>query len=95
VPGGTSAPGDLDALRAEIRRNGIARNSGDTRRDALAAPVFNYEGKLVMVLTIVADAKSMNMDLDGDAGRKLRETAEGLSRQLGARIGQARTSSAA
>lgn len=95
MAGGTSAPVDLEALRAEIRRTGIARNSGDTRRDALAAPVFNYEGKLVMVLTIVADTNVMDMGLDGEPARKLREIAEALSRQLGARIGQTRTNSAA
>jgi DNA-binding IclR family transcriptional regulator len=92
---GTPPPADLDALRTQIRRHGIAKNTGDTNRDALAAPVFNFEGKLVMVITIVADVNSMDMELDSAAARELRTTAEDLSRQLGARIGTAGTSSAA
>jgi DNA-binding IclR family transcriptional regulator len=86
---------ELEALRADIRRVGIAKNSGDTNRDALAAPVFNYEGKLAMVITIVADLNSMDMELDGSTARELRNTAEELSRQLGARIGLTKASSAA
>jgi DNA-binding IclR family transcriptional regulator len=98
-PSGTSDGGlsreELEALRADIRRVGIAKNSGDTNRDALAAPVFNYEGKLAMVITIVADLNSMDMELDGHTARELRNTAEELSRQLGARIGLTKASSAA
>jgi DNA-binding IclR family transcriptional regulator len=98
-PSGTSdgslSRDELEALRADIRRVGVAKNSGDTNRDALAAPVFNYEGKLAMVLTIVADLNSMDMALDGSTARELRNTAEELSRQLGARIGLTKASSAA
>jgi hypothetical protein len=48
-----------------------------------------------MVLTIVADLNSMDMALDGSTARELRNTAEELSRQLGARIGLTKASSAA
>ncbi len=86
---------ELEALRAEIRRGGIAKNSGDTNRDALAAPVFNYEGKLAMVITIVTAVNSTDMDLNSPAAHELRATAEDLSRQLGARVGLTKASSAA
>lgn len=89
------APGVLENLRAEIRRVGIARNAGGTRLDALAAPVFNYEGRLVMVLTIVADAQTVDMSIDSGAARELRSQAEALSRQLGAGGSRLRSSSAA
>lgn len=86
---------ELEALRVEIRRVGIAKNSGDTNRDALAVPVFNYEGKLAMVITIVADLNSMDMALNSHAAHELQTTAEELSRQLGARVGLTKASSAA
>lgn len=93
--GVTMSRDELEALRADIRRTGIAKNTGDTNRDALAAPIFNYEGKLAMVITIVADVNSMNMALDSPAASELRATAEDLSRQLGARVGLTKASSAA
>ena len=86
---------ELESLRVEIRRVGIAKNSGDTNRDALAVPVFNYEGKLAMVITIVADLNSMDMALNSHAAHELQTTAEELSRQLGARVGLTKASSAA
>ena len=92
---GTASRDEWEALRTEIRRVGIAKNTGDTNRDALAAPIFNYEGKLVMVITIVADVNSMDMQLNSHAANELRATAEDLSRQLGARVGITKASSAA
>jgi DNA-binding IclR family transcriptional regulator len=91
----TLSPTELEKLCADIRRQGIARNSGDTNRDALAVPVFNYEGKLAMVITIVADVNTMDMELDSGAARELRQAAEELSRQLGARVRLMDTSPAA
>lgn len=86
---------DMDALRAEVRRRGIAKNNGTTRRDALAAPVFNYEGQLVMVMTIVSDAGSVDMSFESPAARDLLATVEGLSRQLGAKVVPSRSVNAA
>lgn len=93
--GAVMAREELEALRTEIRRTGIAKNSGDTNRDALAAPIFNFEGKLAMVITIVAAVNTMDMDLSSPAANELRATAEDLSRQLGARVGLTKASSAA
>lgn len=77
---------EREALRADVRRRGIAANSGETRRAALAAPVFNYEGRLVMVITVIGDVHSAAMELGGAAARDLVATTEALSRQLGAKI---------
>ena len=85
---------DMDALRADVRGRGIAMNNGTTRRDALAAPVFNYEGQLVMVMTIVSDAGSVDMSFESPAARDLLATVEGLSRQLGAKIVPSRVNAA-
>ncbi|MGE5539332.1 MAG: IclR family transcriptional regulator [Gemmatimonas sp.] len=86
--GATPEP-EIEALREEVRGRGLARNAGISRRDALAAPVFNHEGRLVMVITIVVGGGSGRMDIDGEVAATLRATAEALSRQLGARIGRA------
>jgi DNA-binding IclR family transcriptional regulator len=79
---------EVDALRDEVRGRGLARNAGISRRDALAAPVFDYQGRLAMVITIIVGAGTQAMELDGANAEALRGTAEALSRQLGARVGR-------
>lgn len=97
-PGGGAAPAsevEREALRAEVRRQGIAANSGHTRRSALAAPVFNFEGRVVMVITIIADVGSRDMNIDGSAAGALLAIADDLARRLGARTARVRDVSAA
>jgi DNA-binding IclR family transcriptional regulator len=82
----TLSEAERNALREDVRRRGIAANSGRTRRSALAAPVFNFEGRAAMVITLIADAGSRDMDVEGAAARALIAVADDLSRRLGARV---------
>jgi DNA-binding IclR family transcriptional regulator len=95
---GVAAPlsdAERDTLRLEVQRQGIAANAGHTRRSALAAPIFNFEGRTVMVITIIADVGTRDMDVGGKAARALVAAAADLSRRLGAKIPQIRNVSAA
>ncbi|HTI86596.1 MAG TPA: IclR family transcriptional regulator [Alphaproteobacteria bacterium] len=78
---------EIESLCDEVRARGLARNAGISRRDALAAPVFDFQGRLAMVITIIVGAGTQGMEIDGANAEALRATAEALSRQLGARVG--------
>lgn len=72
-------------LVQKIREEGISRARGDqlVGIDAVAAPVFNLDGKLVMTLTAMGPHGTLDLDLDGPVVQALREGAEQLSRRLG------------
>lgn len=74
-----------DDLLAEIRRNGLSPIEGLLLPgiNALAAPVFNHHGHLAFVIGTVGRKETLDVTLDGDAGRLMREMAERLSARLG------------
>lgn len=76
---------ELAALLADIRRKRLSRVRGALLPgvDALAAPAFDYRGKLVAVLCVVARSESAVALWDGPVAAALREAADELSRLLG------------
>jgi DNA-binding IclR family transcriptional regulator len=91
LPGQDAAPGEgeWNERLAEVRRQGLARQGletfyrSETLINALSAPVLDADGRPVLVLTAVGEARRFRADLDGEFARALRETAKDLSQRLG------------
>lgn len=77
---------DVQALRAEVLRHGLGRMIGEENPGlvAIAAPVFDHDGRIVMTITLVSIIGTMDADYDGAPARELKATANQLSRRLGA-----------
>ena len=76
-----------EKLRAKVQRQGIACAVGlrNPMISALSAPVFNSVG-LAMSLTVTGIQGSFDTNLAGEVATSLRESADKLSRLLGARL---------
>ena len=90
VVGGSSAPFDtpeVQALLADIRAPGMGRGLSMPQPgvNTLCAPVFGADGQIVLVMTMIGPQGVFDADIDGPAGRLLREHAANVSRRLGAR----------
>lgn len=70
---------------AQARRVGLAsaRDGVVAGVSALAAPVFDDQGRMVLGLTLIGPSASLDLQLDGALAQALRRSAEELSRQLG------------
>ncbi len=79
-----AAPALARALAA-VRRDGVAAVEGTLipGLNALAAPVFDQRGALVLVLGAVGRRETLSANPRGPAAAALRETAAALSRALG------------
>ena len=78
-------PEQIEEMRQDVRRQRLARNLGITAHDALAAPVFNHEGKLAMVMATRTAIDTSDMSLAGPVAAVLTRAAAELSERLGAR----------
>lgn len=81
-----SAGKSLDAMRAEVRRHEIARGIGEENPSiaALAAPVFDANGRLALCIGLVSAVGGFDTSYKGVAASTLRRAAAELSRRLGA-----------
>lgn len=77
---------DALALRAEVLRHGLGRMIGEENPGlvAVAAPVFDHDGRIVMTITLVSIIGTMDVDYEAAPARELKATANQLSRRLGA-----------
>ncbi|HYD80830.1 MAG TPA: IclR family transcriptional regulator [Paucimonas sp.] len=76
---------EFDKVLDEIRREGVSRVRGLNAPgiDALAAPVFDAHGRIVLALTIVGPEMSFDVSYEGEPARLLCAAARGISAQLG------------
>lgn len=67
-----------------VRQHGLSRTLGGavTGINALSAPVFDGTGTIVLGLTAIGPAATLNADFDGPVSRALLDRAEELSKQL-------------
>lgn len=74
-----------ESLKEEIRARGLAIAVGEevSTFAAMAAPVFDVSGRLVLALTLIGTVNGVDTDPDGPAARALLETAAKLSHRLG------------
>ena len=90
VVGGTSADFDapeIQRLLTEIRASGIGRGLSMPQPgvNTLCAPVFDAAGHLALVMTMIGPEGAFDAEIDGPAGRLLREHAANVTRRLGHR----------
>ena len=85
---------DVQALRAEVLRHGFGRMIGEENPGlvALAAPVFDRDGRIDLTMTLVSIIGTMDAEYDGEPARELKAMANQLSRRLGAPLPMVRTS---
>jgi DNA-binding IclR family transcriptional regulator len=69
----------------EVRARGAARSEGETLPgvNAIAAPVFDHEGRIVLAVTAIGPASIFDPAWDGAIARELRACAARISRRLG------------
>lgn len=73
-----------DAL-AEIRKHGLsrARSHPIPGIDAICAPVFDYEGHLVLGILVMGPSATFDSEWDGKIAQPLRQCAQEITRRLG------------
>ncbi|MBI4755728.1 MAG: IclR family transcriptional regulator [Betaproteobacteria bacterium] len=76
---------DVTAIVAQTRRHGLARVTGHGVEylSALAAPIFDYRGHLVLSLALFGFKSDFDVNWDGDNARTLKRAAQEISAQLG------------
>lgn len=77
---------DVQALRDRVLRRGLGQSSGEENPGltALAAPVFDHERRIVLVITLVGILGTFHTEDDNEPARILKATADQISRRLGA-----------
>ena len=77
--------GQVEALLAKVRAEGLARIEGDLVPGvhAVAAPVFDYRGEIIAVMTTLGYGSVFDASLDGAPARAIRAAAARLSARLG------------
>lgn len=82
----TGIRSQLSRITDEISRTGISFSRGERRAgiDALCAPVFDREGKIVLSVTLLGTEGRLNFDARSEPLLALRSTAEEISKRIGA-----------
>ena len=91
---GMSAPAPLPSWREferqliEVRAHGLSRSAGEVQpgENALAAPVFDPAGAIVLCFTAIGPAPVFDTRWDGALARARRECADQVSHRLGAPV---------
>ncbi|QPF72905.1 IclR family transcriptional regulator [Roseateles sp. DAIF2] len=83
--GQAALPAELAEHLAQARKLGIAASQDGVVAgvSALAAPVFDDQGRMVLSLTAIGASGSFDARLDGPLAQGLRRVGQELSRQLG------------
>ena len=88
VPPARAVPAwrEFERELGEVRAHGLARSDGETLPgvNAIAAPVFDHEGQIVLAVTAIGPASIFDLAWDGAIAREVRACAARISRRLGA-----------
>jgi DNA-binding IclR family transcriptional regulator len=84
-PGVDTARGDTAVLIARVKASGVAVSSGHIYEGfaAISTPVWDHSGELCAALTLLNAAASIDLDVEGDAARLLRQSAGRIATRLG------------
>ncbi|HZS64511.1 MAG TPA: IclR family transcriptional regulator [Xanthobacteraceae bacterium] len=76
---------DIETMRAEVRKLGVARGLGEETPNigAVAAPVFALNGRLALSIALIGAITGFDTNAKGKPALALKRTAEELSRRLG------------
>lgn len=74
-----------DRALEDVRGRGLSRTIGGyfPGANALAAPILDFQGRIVAVMGVIGPGSRFDGDWTGPAARALREAALGVSRRLG------------
>jgi DNA-binding IclR family transcriptional regulator len=77
---------DFERQLKEVREHGISRSDGEVIAgvSAMAAPVFDHTGAIVLAVTAIGPAGIFSTAWDGDIARALKACAGTVSQRLGA-----------
>jgi DNA-binding IclR family transcriptional regulator len=77
---------DFERQLKEVREHGISRSDGEVIEgvSAMAAPVFDHTGAIVLAVTAIGPAGIFSTAWDGDISRALKACAGTVSQRLGA-----------
>ena len=77
---------DFERQLEEVRAHGISRSDGEVIEgvSAMAAPVFDHTGAIVLSVTAIGPAGIFDTDWDGPIARALKACAGTISERLGA-----------
>jgi len=77
---------DFEGQLQEVRAHGISRSDGEVIEgvSAMAAPVFDHTGAIVLAVTAIGPAGIFNTAWDGEISRALKACADTVSQRLGA-----------
>ena len=77
---------DFERQLQEVRTHGISRSDGEVIQgvSAMAAPVFDHTGAIVLALTAIGPAGIFDTAWDGEIARALKACAGTVSQRLGA-----------
>ncbi|MFM9925660.1 IclR family transcriptional regulator [Variovorax sp. H27-G14] len=77
---------DFEAQLREVRAHGISRSDGEVIEgvSAMAAPVFDHTGAIVLAVTAIGPAAIFPTAWDGEIARALKACADTVSQRLGA-----------
>jgi DNA-binding IclR family transcriptional regulator len=78
--------GGFEQVLARVREQRLCRNRGDTVAgiDAVSAPVFDHDGRIVMVMSIMGARGAIDLALDSAPVKHLVRVSNQLSLKLGA-----------
>ncbi|MDM0007590.1 IclR family transcriptional regulator [Variovorax sp. J22G73] len=79
---------DFERQLQEVRDHGISRSDGEVIEgvSAMAAPVFDHTGAIVLAVTAIGPAGIFNTAWDGEIARALKACADTVSQRLGASV---------
>ncbi|MDQ0611865.1 DNA-binding IclR family transcriptional regulator [Variovorax sp. W1I1] len=77
---------DFERQLKEVREHGISRSDGEVIKgvSAMAAPVFDHTGAIVLAVTAIGPAGVFDTAWDGELSRALKACADAVSQRLGA-----------
>lgn len=77
---------DFEATLATVRAHGVSRSEGEIVPgvSAMAAPVFDHTGRIVLAITAIGPAGIFDTDRDGPLAAALRACGDAVSQRLGA-----------
>ncbi|MET3180216.1 UNVERIFIED_ORG: DNA-binding IclR family transcriptional regulator [Variovorax guangxiensis] len=87
---------DFERQLQEVRAHGISRSDGEVIEgvSAMAAPVFDHTGAIVLAVTAIGPAGIFDTAWDGEISRALKACADTVSQRLGASPAQAAAAAA-
>ena len=90
VPPARAVPAwrDFERELGEVLAHGLARSDGETLPgvNAIAAPVFDHEGQVVLAVTAIGPAGIFDLAWHGAIAREVRACAARISRRIGGTV---------